>query len=104
MDDKLLPIATVLAALPAQMRLALARHLVSSHYAIVPRRSDPPIEEAFKVTASRFHVGLKAELKFNARAIGACWQAMVAKAETRRDCEVDGLDEEPAAAEAAMRR
>jgi hypothetical protein len=80
MDDKLLRIATVLTVLPENVRLELARQLVSTSYAVVPRRSSGPIEDAFKTTAGRFHSGLKAELKFNPMAIGACWQAMVTEA------------------------
>jgi hypothetical protein len=84
MDEKLLRIATVLTVLPEEARLELARQLLTSNYAVVPRRCLAPIEDAFKATASRFHTGLKVELKFNPLAIGACWQAMVAEATTRR--------------------
>jgi hypothetical protein len=80
-------LATVLGALPDETRLDLAARLVPASYVIVPRRVSAEIETVFKVTASRIHAGLKAELKFHPAAVGFCWQAMIEKAAFDPDAE-----------------
>jgi hypothetical protein len=92
MDAKLVRIAKVLSALPEQMRVELAGQLLTSGFAIVPRNCNAAIEGSFKATARRLHSALRTDLKFNPLAISACWQAMVAEAES--ELQVDSADEE----------
>ena len=77
MDVHTLRIAGVLATLPDDARVALAREILPANYAVVPRNFNPSLSHAFQATASRVHKGLQAELRFSPLAIGPCWQAML---------------------------
>ena len=85
MDVQTLRIAGVLATLPEDARVELAREILPPDYAVVPRSFGSSLAQAFQTTATRVHKGLQTELRFNPLAIGPCWQAMLtvaARAET----------------------
>jgi|SRR5512133_1934364 hypothetical protein len=80
MHEKILELAAVLMALPDEVRLRLARHILPADHAVVSRHCDRAIEDAFRTAAKKFHGELKTELKFNPLAIGPCWQETIAQA------------------------
>jgi hypothetical protein len=80
MDLQTLRIVGVLAALPEDARVELAREILPPAYAVVPRIASASVAQAFQATAMRIHKGLRSDFRFNPVAIGPCWNAMVSVA------------------------
>jgi hypothetical protein len=77
MKEKLKRIASVLVNLSTQDRADLVNELLPTTHTVVPIYCEADIEAAFRTTAARLHLGLKAVLKFDPRVIRPCWAAMV---------------------------
>jgi hypothetical protein len=99
MDAKLLQIAIALKALPESIRIELAREILPVTHVPVPRRCSSAMQKAFLMAASRFHKGLRAELRFNPVVTMHCWKAMVDTGQWETsDAEPGSGSESPSAA------
>jgi hypothetical protein len=79
-DDQIVRLMSVLAALPEGCRINLARQLLPDSYALVRKHFDSEIKNAFEATAGRMHGGLQKRFSFDPVVIAHCWKAMVEEA------------------------